>query len=154
MLGLAGYLVISVSAAFHLNGWTTHPVKELFPFFSWSLFSDVKNERIEYSIVIHQLDDETFAEPLDLREASGLPAFGGSRSLSYKALQNVGSALRSKDEGSMADLEVFETQYFSGHDLDYEIIRKTFDPIRRWHDQNDFLKRESVGRYEYRGRST
>jgi len=153
-IGLFTYLLITISTAMPLNGWSTHPGKEIFPFFSWSLFSKVSNKKFEYSLLIHQLDGETFSEPRDMRAVDGLPTFKGSRSLSYKALQNVGADLRSKLPREETDLGVFEGQYFVGHDVDYEIVREIFDPVSRWRDGLGVLSRSTIGRFNYRGRSS
>ena len=153
--GLLAYLFITLSTAAYMNGISTHPSKEFYPFFSWSLFSKVKNERPEYLIMIHKLDGEEFAEPIDMRKVSKqLNLKGGHRSLSYKALQNIGKTLWSEKKDAKASLSTFETQYFGGHDVDYEIVRETFRPLDRWRDAHAVVSREDLGRFEYRGRSS
>ena len=154
LMALASYLAITIVSALYLNGWSTHPGKELFPFFSWSLFSRVKNKHVEYSILIHRLDGQRFDDPIDMRKAEDLPVFGWSRSLGYKALQRIGNAIRFEEAHSSTDLNVFEIQYFGNHVVDYEIMRETFDPAKRWRDGLGVLQKESLGRYRHEGRSS
>ena len=148
--GLVAYALISTIAAFAITGPSTHPSRELFPFFTWSLFSRVSDVRTEYSILVLALDDRIFDEPTDMRLISAMPSFNDSRSLGYKALQNLGHALRLEHEGVDEQRRQFENRYFGRHDVDYFVMLHVYNPLRRWHEGEASDDVRVIGRYQYK----
>jgi len=148
--GLAAYALISTIAAFAITGPSTHPSRELFPFFTWSLFSRVSDVRTEYSILVLALDEKTFDEPTDMRLIDQLPSFSDSRSLGYKALQNLGHALRLELEGVDQQQRQFESRYFGRHNIDYLMMLHVYNPLQRWHEGEASDDVRVIGRYHHK----
>jgi len=129
-LVLVGYAVISTGASFAIGGAKTHPSKELFPFFTWSLFSWVPDVRHLYVVEITRLNGETFDPPLEMQE---IPQFADRTTLAYKAIQELG-----RSGGSDPDKRAtFEARYLKGQAVDYRIVRNSFEPLERWHTGQD-----------------
>ena len=153
MLALAAYVLISTLTAFVITGPSTHPSRELFPFFTWSLFSRVSDARTEYRILVLSIDDQIFDEPVDMRAIDAMPSFSDSRALGYKALQNLGRALRLKQAGVDNQRRRFEDRYFGRHDVDYIVMHHLYNPLRRWHEGSDTDEVRVIGRYNYMSQS-
>ena len=148
--GLAAYALMSTLTAFAITGPSTHPSRELFPFFTWSLFSRVSDVRTEYSILVLALDDQVFDQPTDMRLIDELPSFSDSRALGYKALQNLGHALRLEQEGAQEKRRHFEGRFFGRHDVDYLMMLHVYNPLRRWHEGEASDDVRVIGRYHHK----
>jgi len=151
--GLVAYVVLSTSAAFMILGPTTHPYRELYPFFSWSLFSRVSDERKEYRVTITALDDRTFDPPIDMRRVDVFPDFDDSKSLGYKALQNLGDAISKEADDIDRKREEFADRFFGRHDVDYRISRHDYNPLERWRDGPSSDEVAPIGDFSYGGGS-
>ena len=149
--GLIFYAVLSTSAAFVITGPSTHPSRELFPFFTWSLFSKVSDSRREYHIAITALDGRIFDPPVDMRSIDVFPNYSDSRSLGYKALQNLGRSLSRDAKGSDLDRERFSARFFGDHDVDYQINRHGYNPLKRWREGPSSDEVELIGSFSYKG---
>ncbi|MEM7041538.1 MAG: hypothetical protein AAF543_01880 [Pseudomonadota bacterium] len=143
------YVVLSTSAAFNITGPSTHPSKELFPFFTWSLFSRTTDRRTEYHLTIHAIDERSFDPPVDMRKIDVIPQFGDSRSLGYKALQNLGDALDDGHADSEVMRERFAARFFGRHDVDYQISRHRYNPLKRWREGPASDDVTAIGRFHY-----
>lgn len=150
---MLAYATLATSAAFVISGPTTHPSKELFPFFSWSLFSRVSDARKEYQIVVLALDGQRLDPPIDMRSIDAFPSFGDSKSLSFKALQNLGKALRKSADDSDIKRERFAARFFGRHDVDYQINLHGYNPLRRWHEGSSSDDVTSIGSFSHEGGS-
>ncbi|MGI9494333.1 MAG: hypothetical protein ACR2QF_18235 [Geminicoccaceae bacterium] len=148
--GLIAYALMSTIAAFAITGPSTHPSRELFPFFTWSLFSRVSDVRTEYSVLVLALDDRIFDQPTDMRLIDDLPSFSDSRTLGYKALQNLGHALRLEHEGVEEKRRQFESRFFGRHDVDYLVMLYVYNPLRRWHEGEASDDVWVIGRYHHK----
>ena len=151
--GLVAYVLLSVSAAFIILGPTTHPYRELYPFFTWSLFSKVSEASTEYRITVLVLDGQTFEPPLDMRHIDVFPGFGDSRSLGFKALQNLGRAIRKGASDSDRQRELFGDRFFGRHDVDYRISRHDYNPLDRWRNGPSGDRVTTIGTFSFRGAS-
>ncbi|MEM8947829.1 MAG: hypothetical protein AAGA21_03320 [Pseudomonadota bacterium] len=151
--GLVFYAILSTSAAFVIAGPSTHPSRELFPFFTWSLFSKVSDARREYHIAILALNGTTFDPPVDMRSIDVFPSYSDSKSLGYKALQNLGRSLSKDAEGSDLDRERFAARFFGAHDVDYQINRHSYNPLRRWREGPSSDEIKLIGDFSYEGGS-
>ncbi len=151
--GLAAYVLIATIAAFRITGPTTHPKGELFPFFTWSLFSDVRDQRVEYRIVMLSLNGQTFDDPQDMRDIHTLPSFSDSRALGYKALQGIGRDLRLQTEDVHERRRHFEGRYFGRHAVEYQVMRHVYNPLQRWHDGKAGDDIQNLGQFHYPGHS-
>lgn len=148
--GLIAYALMSTFTAFAITGPSTHPSRELFPFFTWSLFSRVSDVRTEYSILVLALDGQIYDEPTDMRLIDALPSFSDSRALGYKALQNLGHALRLDHEGVEEKRHQFESRFFGRRDVDYLVMLHVYNPLRRWHQGEASDDVRVIGRYHHK----
>lgn len=122
---LVGYTTISTVASFAIGGVKTHPTRELFPFFTWSLFSWVPHVRHLYIVEITRLGDEVFEPPIDMQS---IPQFEDQTTLAYKTIQDIG-----RTGGNNPDkIATFEARYLKNADIDYRIVRLSFEPLERW----------------------
>ena len=122
---LVGYAVLSTVGSFAIGGPRTHPSKELFPFFTWSLFSWVPDTRHLYVVEVMRIDGNALLPPKDLRE---IAAFDGESTLAYKATQELGRS-RGRNESLR---QTFEARYLKNRDVEYRLVRKTYNPLERW----------------------
>ncbi len=139
---LIGYSVVAVA------GNLFAPRGEYFPFFSWSLFSDVPAERSTFELYIVRIDDTAFDEP---RNFFDLPEyFEAARRRSStvsKATKGLGRALLWAPEDVAAVRAVFEEQLVREHaQVEYAIARVAYRPLDRWRT-GAFERYEVVGRF-------
>lgn len=151
--GMLIYVVLSTTAAFTITGPSTHPTRELFPFFTWSLFSRIVDVRKEYHLSVFTLDGQTFHPPVDMRRLDAFPQFSDSRSLRHKALQNLGNAVENDDGDSATQRQRFAARFFGRHSVDYTISRHEYNPLERWRAGPLRESVEIVGRFSYEGGS-
>jgi len=120
-------------------------VDEIFPFFGWSLFSQVPNLASRYSILIHEHDGRELDPPVAfLRAPDSIVA--GNRYIADKVVKALGRAL---DRGEAAEAErqrrLLEHNYLVGR-VRYELVFESFDPLERWRT-GDSRERRSVGEF-------
>jgi hypothetical protein len=149
-LALVAYALFSTATSFALFGPSTNPNRELFPFFTWSLFSDADDRKIEHGVLIEAVDGRVFNPPRDWREVKSLPLFGDSPSLGLKAVRHLGGRLRARDPAAERLRSVFESRYFGQLDVDYRIVRAVYDPMALWRDGAPPEATETVGRFSHR----
>lgn len=152
-VSLIAYALFSTGTSFALHGITTSPNRELYPFFTWSLFSKADNQKIDYSVFVTSINDEQFEAPIDWRKVEELPSFHDSRSLGLKAARAVGSKTRAGAPNADALRRTFENRYFGNHDVDYIIIRSVYNPMLLWRDGAKPDEEQVIGSFSYRGRS-
>lgn len=139
---LVGYAAIAVA------GDRLAPRREFFPFFSWSLFSDVPAERSTFELYIFRVGDTTFDQPMNFFD---LPDhFKASRvrsSTVSKATKSLGRALQWTRDDAEQVRAVFEGHLLREHaEVEYAIVKVVFRPLDRWHSGE--LEREKiVGRF-------
>jgi len=110
-----------------------HP-DEFFPFFSWSLFSDTSNERIDFTIRLESVDDKPLASPrlyYDMRET-----FIHARQrdvLLQKTVYRLVVAIRAQDEETISRMRrLIEDRYMADiKSAEYDVARLTYNPITR-----------------------
>lgn len=124
------YVLISCTARA-----TTHitSMVEVFPFFAWSLFSKVPNERNEFAIRIKEFDDETVDPPRFL--GSFGPPFGKFSSTGWDILQAWGHAVSSGNEREAEERrKAFELLFLKPKvkNVEYELVKRRYDVLERW----------------------
>ena len=137
---LVGYAVISTAASFYIGGFRTQPSEELFPFFTWSLFSWVPDTRNLYVVEVIRLDGQTFQPPRDMRD---IPVFADKTTLASKATQSLGRT-RGQDE---ALRQTFETRYLKNREVVYRLVRESYNPLDRWRN-GSVDERRILGEFE------
>lgn len=114
--------------------YTTTRVRgvELFPFFNWSLFTNVPNEKHDFGLRLLSVDGEMLNPPLYFEEADVW--FAESHSIvAYKTIQGFGNDIRKNNEMSVAETRPFiESFYLEGKAVEYEVVRRTYHPVERF----------------------
>lgn len=114
------------------HGPTRSP--EAFPFFSWSLFSDVPAaQQTDYSIRFTSVDGVELDQPLFLEESKEfLPTANAPQA--YQVAQQLGRAVdRDQILRSASSKELLDSQWLDSlREADYEIVRRRFDILERY----------------------
>lgn len=152
-LALASYAAFSTATSFALHGPSTHPSREFYPFFTWSLYSNSSDRRVQYNAYVTYVNGEELPGRVHWQKIDQFAGFGDSVSLGLKALQNLGRQLRADEPGVEAIRAVFEQRYFGPNDVNYVIVRQVYDPIALWRQERGPDQEDLIGAFVYRGRS-
>lgn len=128
---LAVYVPLAFTPYF-IPGWKGQ--KEIFPFFSWDLFSLVpQREMTDYSVRIVAVDGVRLPKPVFYAEAGSRVENAGSIT-AYRHQQSMGRAAAKQDEAALAKLvDSFESNHLlRGRTYDYELVQRHYDPVARW----------------------
>ncbi|MCB0167155.1 MAG: hypothetical protein KDI79_23200 [Anaerolineae bacterium] len=118
--------------------------KEIFPLFSWQLFSHVSAEKVDFGLRVTHIDDRPLNKPVYFEEAPALFPDAGSI-VAYSNIQALGQAIEANRLETVGQLKIqFENRYLS-HDqsLTYEIVKRKFIPIDR-RKSGDFVSEETL----------
>lgn len=121
-------------AAYGTTGFLTHSKfggREIFPLFSWSLYSEAAHVEIQYTARLLELDGRPLTPVADLM---AMPAFHKSPDYwrDVGVLNNFGQALDAGDGPRAEDLRILvESNILPGHHSRYEIVRRVYDPLER-----------------------
>jgi hypothetical protein len=140
------FLVLVYAVAGVVSQKLVPGVDEIFPFFSWSLFSGVPNRVDDYTILIDEQDGRTLDPPVELLRAPASIAMG-NRSIARKVIQNLGSAQESGDTAEAARLaRVLESEYLRGR-VRYRLVFERYEPLVKWKTGAD-EERRVVARFD------
>ena len=123
---------------------------EWFPFFSWSLFSNIPNDARDFGVRVLVLDGEALDPPLFFEQLEArLP---GCRSqVVHRALQRVGASLEAGEAEDAAALRHdLERGLFGARAVEYELLRRHY----LYYDllvHGRLLSERPVGRYSWPG---
>lgn len=120
------YFVIGITAKLY-----TFPKEEVFPIYSWSLFSKVPNTIYRYDIQILTSRGAKLPKPLLYREAKKFVPNTDDISV-YITIQAWGKALRMKKYlEANKQQHVFEKLHLYP-DTKYQLTQIKYNPIERW----------------------
>lgn len=106
---------------------------EYFPVFSWSLFTDVRNERDAVIIEITRIGEQTFDPPRNYYELPSLSRYAAVRSPSPKKAAWPLVKIRSDPAEFQIRLERFNAAFFDvSEEVEYQIVGVNYNPILRW----------------------
>ena len=108
--------------------------KEIYPFFSWSLFDRVPNHVRGFTIRIHKLGDSVYNPPLPFHKAQRLitrPG-GGSATAYYNTVQDLGNSILKNNYKLIKKNRFKLEQAFRVAPFEYEIILVEYDPVEFW----------------------
>ena len=108
--------------------------RDLFPLFSWSLFSYVDQQKVDFAILVVGLEGQPLDAPREFMTTTDLfPGAGDMRA--YITIQDLGLAVLRRDEATLeTSRALFEGDYLKYPGVvDYQVMMRTFDPIERWH---------------------
>ncbi|MEM7802860.1 MAG: hypothetical protein AAF633_26960 [Chloroflexota bacterium] len=126
-------------------GWGT----EIFPFYSWDLFSFVPNQVADYGLLILSVDGQPVDSPLYFEEAEAYLINPNSIE-AQRLIQEMGRAL---EQNRLADLDRFKGQleslFFGRYDqMTYQIMRRTYFPVKRF-NEGIFESEREIGALTY-----
>lgn len=128
-LALLLLLYVSIAVSTHL---TKQP--EIFPFFSWSLFSSVPQpEKTNYGLRLIAVDGKTLQTPLFFEE--GEQYFAGANSImAMTTIRRLARAIEAGNAGQIVEYQTFFEEMFlaEASDVAYEVVRRTYNPVERW----------------------
>jgi hypothetical protein len=108
--------------------------REIFPVFSWSLFSYVEAHKTEFAVLVTEVDGRQLEAPREFMDSKDLFA-GAGNMRAYYTIQNFGWAVMRRDLETVNKLRrLFESEYMKGpaRDVKYQVIVRSFDAIERW----------------------
>ena len=127
-LGGLGFLVALV-----LIGYAAIPLpgNEIFPFYSWTMFSLTPTMGDQFVVAIVHIHGDDLATPLDFQQAGGLVT--NSQSIvAYRDIQNMGRALLAHDTEALDSIRhLFERNYLPPGTR-YQLWRTHYDPLVHW----------------------
>lgn len=107
------------------------PGNEIFPFYSWSMFSKVPTEQNNYVVFIHEVGGKQLIPAKEFQEASGIVNSPQSV-VAHQVIQKLGLAYRRGDHKEQTEMRVlFEKNYLSVGTR-YELASMNYDPLTRW----------------------
>lgn len=107
--------------------------REIYPIFSWELFSYVPNELVDYGLRVTQVDHKVLPKAVYFEAAPSL--FSDAQSIiAYNNIQALGQLLdaHQADNAQAARIKVEQQHLHIAHALSYEIIRRSSIPLVRW----------------------
>lgn len=113
--------------------------KEIFPFFSWSLFSNIPNKTNEYTIIVDVYNGMIVSPPQLFQEAKEIIRQFDSRNISppasiiaYYLMQDFGKAYERGEIQKAEKLRrLFEANYIKAP-ARYRLVRLIYNPVERW----------------------
>lgn len=110
--------------------------REVFPVFSWSLFSTVAERETDFAIQVLGIDGEALEPPVDFMTSKDM--FAGAGDIrAYYTIQNLGIAsLRRRGDDIQRIRATFEQTYLGmpGSSVEYAVLMRVFDPVERWQE--------------------
>jgi hypothetical protein len=107
--------------------------REIFPLFSWSLYSTVPREAVDYGMRILEVDGRRLNPPLLVEEVRPRFPHANQRQL-LMAVQSLGRALDGGNtEAVRAYRRLVERHHLRGRGvIRYEIVYRRFNTLARW----------------------
>lgn len=142
--GKYNIFVIGFISLYFLFGMLTALLgaKEIFPFFSWSLFSFIPNENREYAIIVYEYDGIIVSPPQLFQqlfqEAKGIIRQSDSI-IAHNLIQDFGNAYEGNEIRKAEKIRKLFNANFIKTPAQYSLIRIIYNPIERW----------KTGKYEF-----
>lgn len=136
---LVSYFLIGMGSEFVLG-------KEIFPIFSWFLFSETPNQIVNFKIVLYSHNDKTLQPPVPFHQAPASMANAGDINANV-VINDLGSSfLQGKSAQINEHRKILENNYMKGQ-VEYGLIKETYNPIQKWNsDQGD---QEVLAKFEH-----
>ena len=121
-------------------------VDEIFPFFGWSLFSNVPNESSRYTILIEEHNGQAIDPPVVFLKAPEA-IVTGNRNIGRKVINKLGRAKTRDRKGKVKRYRrLLESNYLQGR-VRYELVYERYDPLEKW-KTGESIELTSLGRFE------
>lgn len=129
LIALVLLAYMSIGYGFHIFG-----LRELYPIFSWELFSYVPaQQRIDYGLLIIQVNGEQLPEPVYFEDAAFLPEQAHSIE-AYVAIQILASAIVQQDTAETERVRSYFEDIFliEVETATYQVVRRQADLLLLW----------------------
>jgi hypothetical protein len=118
------YIASSVVLEYHFHG------KEMYPVFSWSLFSIIPNPTTELTIRVRELDGIQYDPPLTFQDLSFLFAkVGGSPTQYTLIIARLRHAIENNSQEGIDRERVHLEALFGEGSFQYDLVKITYDPL-------------------------
>lgn len=126
--------------------WFRH-YREIYPIFSWDLFSYVPNEVADFGLRITRTGDTVLDFPIYFEAATGLVPDAQSI-VAYTNIQALGVAIMAGQSVELAAAahRVESLHLYTLMPVEYEIVRRRYSPLARWRE-GEFLSEEAIGAF-------
>jgi len=141
--------VVLVSLMFYAaSAWYAHffaPNENLYPLFSWNLFSYIPNEVQTYTITILSYSHTVYNPPLAFdKKLFLLTSVNRSPNELIWEIGELGRALKAQDTDAIKRGRTLVETLFRGVPTRYEVYYATYDPLTHW-ETGAFKEMRSVG---------
>ena len=119
-------------AAYFVGGLLTLllPQREVFPVYSWFLFSLVPQSGPQYGLLLKEVDGQELGPPVLYQDAEGWIETPHSETV-FKLVQQLGEALEHQDVAVKKYRELLDHEWLPPRTR-YELVTINTDPIKRW----------------------
>jgi len=109
--------------------------REIFPLFTWSLFSTTpSSQKMDIGLYVTEIDGERIDPSLDFMVSRSRFNYAGDIT-AYHVIQKLGHAINRKNEEREQSFRgLVEKKYLKSaqSDISYQIVQRTYDPVERW----------------------
>lgn len=143
VLIVIAYVTIGVSLEFSIMN-----SKEIFPIFSWSLYSKIPNTVEIFSLKITQLNGKKLNTPLFFEDSHSL--FHDANSVqAYQTIQDLGWSINRGDIDRGNEIRRYlEEIYLGGYkNIKYELVKRSFNPLNRL-KSGELIYEKNIAEYE------
>ena len=120
------------------------PGHEVYPVFSWFLFTHVPAESLWFTIVIHKVDGQAVDPPVDYQDAAAIVPDPHSVTANY-VIQRLGRDIVYRHGRGVERIrELLERDYLP-RNTEYDLVRVKYHPIRSW--KNGQVQRRVLRHY-------
>lgn len=105
--------------------------REIYPIFSWDLFSYVPNEVVDFGLRITKTGNTELEPPLYFEAAVDLLPDAQSI-VAYTNIQALGAAIRAGQPVELAADRVAALHLYPLLPVEYEIVQRRYAPLDRW----------------------
>lgn len=107
------------------------PGNEIFPFYSWTMFSLVPAQESEYVVLITEFQGKPVRPPQEFQRAGDMVVNHASI-VAYRDIQNMGLAYEANDSKLFQHYQSLFEQNYLLPQTHYELDKTTYDPLTRW----------------------
>lgn len=105
--------------------------KQIFPFFSWNLFGDIPNKRIEHTVIVDLYNGTIVSPPQLFQEAKEI-VWESDSITARRLIQDFAMAYQWGDIKEADRLrKIFEANFIKAP-ARYRLVRLIYDPLVRW----------------------
>lgn len=122
---------------------------EIYPIFSWFLFSETPNKVQRFSVIISEYDGKKFDPPLPWHKVmeliSGTRVSGARFHSAIVLVQRIGDAHINSDKNKFTELrKQFEGIFLENRPTKYQIIEESYNPLEKWKFGDSKVVKKSI----------